>query len=66
MPKGKGSWECQQCYYAHPEPLYDPFYHSTVKSLVSFCATVLIFVRTAFGHHLMVLFVYETASSSLT
>ncbi|KAF9645148.1 hypothetical protein BDM02DRAFT_3120716 [Thelephora ganbajun] len=37
------SWECQQCYYALPEPVYDQFYQSTVKSLVSFCAAVLLF-----------------------
>ncbi|KAE9407411.1 hypothetical protein BT96DRAFT_809638 [Gymnopus androsaceus JB14] len=36
-------WVCDQCYYQHPDPVHDPFYQSTVKSLMFFCAAVLIF-----------------------
>ncbi|TCD64527.1 hypothetical protein EIP91_003994 [Steccherinum ochraceum] len=36
-------WVCQHCYYEHPDPVDDPFYQSTVKSLMYFCAVVLIF-----------------------
>ncbi|KAF9072131.1 hypothetical protein BDP27DRAFT_1361201 [Rhodocollybia butyracea] len=36
-------WICDQCYYQHPDPVHDPFYQSTVKSLMYFCAAVLIF-----------------------
>lgn len=39
----RGTWECQQCYYAHPEPYTDPFYQSTVKYLVIYCAAILLF-----------------------
>ncbi|KAF5381246.1 hypothetical protein D9757_007869 [Collybiopsis confluens] len=36
-------WVCDQCYYQHPDPVKDPFYQSTVKDLMFFCAAVLIF-----------------------
>ncbi|KAI0632205.1 hypothetical protein C8Q77DRAFT_1176555 [Trametes polyzona] len=36
-------WVCQHCYYKHPDPVDDPFYQSTVKSLMYFCAVILIF-----------------------
>ncbi|KAJ3559485.1 hypothetical protein NM688_g317 [Phlebia brevispora] len=35
-------WVCQHCYYEHPDPVDDPFYQSTVKSLMYFCACVLL------------------------
>ncbi|KAF9236525.1 hypothetical protein BU15DRAFT_49908 [Melanogaster broomeanus] len=37
------SWKCDHCYYQHPDPVEDPFYQSTVKSLMYFCAVVLLF-----------------------
>ncbi|KAI0917002.1 hypothetical protein AcW1_007688 [Taiwanofungus camphoratus] len=37
-----GPWICQHCYYKHPDPVDDPFYQSTVKSLMYFCAVVLL------------------------
>ncbi|KAF8073669.1 hypothetical protein FPV67DRAFT_1666430 [Lyophyllum atratum] len=40
---GDATWKCDHCYYRHPDPATDPFYQSTVKSLMYFCATVLIF-----------------------
>ncbi|KAI0647972.1 hypothetical protein C8Q79DRAFT_906381 [Trametes meyenii] len=36
-------WVCQHCYYKHPDPVDDPFYQSTVKSLMYFCAVILLF-----------------------
>ncbi|KAG6831953.1 hypothetical protein H0H92_006554 [Tricholoma furcatifolium] len=36
-------WICDRCYYQHPDPADDPFYQSTVKSLMYFCASVLLF-----------------------
>ncbi|EGO23613.1 hypothetical protein SERLADRAFT_438928 [Serpula lacrymans var. lacrymans S7.9] len=36
-------WKCDYCYYQHPDPVEDPFYQSTVKSLMYFCAAVLLF-----------------------
>ncbi|THG97790.1 hypothetical protein EW026_g4276 [Hermanssonia centrifuga] len=39
----KHPWVCQHCYYEHPDPVDDPFYQSTVKSLMYFCAAVLLF-----------------------
>ncbi|KAG7088600.1 hypothetical protein E1B28_012574 [Marasmius oreades] len=36
-------WVCDQCYYKHPDPVDDPFYQSTVKSFMYFCAFVLLF-----------------------
>lgn len=65
-PKGHESWKCQQCYYKHPEPVADPFYQSTVKSLVSFCAVVLLFVRITAGHRIIVPFTQAIVTSSLT
>ncbi|OBZ68774.1 Low affinity vacuolar monovalent cation/H(+) antiporter [Grifola frondosa] len=35
-------WVCKHCYYKHPDPVDDPFYQSTVKSLMYFCAVVLL------------------------
>lgn len=35
-------WVCQHCYYEHPDPVNDPFYQSTVKQLMYFCAWVLV------------------------
>lgn len=37
-------WACDHCYYQHPDPVDDPFYQSTVKSLMYLCAAVLLFV----------------------
>ncbi|KIK59230.1 hypothetical protein GYMLUDRAFT_74516 [Collybiopsis luxurians FD-317 M1] len=36
-------WVCDRCYYQHPDPVKDPFYQSTVKDLMFFCAAILIF-----------------------
>ncbi|KAK0221676.1 hypothetical protein IW262DRAFT_1375415 [Armillaria fumosa] len=36
-------WICDHCYYKHPDPVDDPFYQSTVKSLMYFCAVILLF-----------------------
>ncbi|EIN12705.1 hypothetical protein PUNSTDRAFT_82032, partial [Punctularia strigosozonata HHB-11173 SS5] len=35
-------WQCDHCYYEHPEPINDPFYRDTVKSFTYFCAIVLL------------------------
>ncbi|KAG6907854.1 hypothetical protein DXG01_007118 [Tephrocybe rancida] len=45
FPRGPrdAPWVCDHCYYQHPDPATDPFYQSTVKSLMYFCAIVLIF-----------------------
>ncbi|KII86807.1 hypothetical protein PLICRDRAFT_113470 [Plicaturopsis crispa FD-325 SS-3] len=47
LPSGsqaaKGPWVCDHCYYQHPDPVDDPFYQSTVKSLMYFCAAILLF-----------------------
>ncbi|TFY70337.1 hypothetical protein EVG20_g2669 [Dentipellis fragilis] len=40
---GQAPWTCQHCSYKHPNPVDDPFYQSTVKSLMYFCAAVLLF-----------------------
>ncbi|KDR82647.1 hypothetical protein GALMADRAFT_57297 [Galerina marginata CBS 339.88] len=40
---GDVPWICDHCYYKHPDPVDDPFYQSTVKSLMYFCAAVLLF-----------------------
>ncbi|KAF8158253.1 hypothetical protein B0H34DRAFT_656500 [Crassisporium funariophilum] len=40
---GNAPWICDHCYYKHPDPVDDPFYQSTVKSLMYFCAAVLLF-----------------------
>ncbi|PCH40171.1 hypothetical protein WOLCODRAFT_116813 [Wolfiporia cocos MD-104 SS10] len=39
---GADPWTCQHCYYKHPDPVDDPFYQSTVKDLMYFCAVVLL------------------------
>ncbi len=39
-------WKCQRCYYDHPEPADDPFYQDQVKTLMYFCATILLLVRS--------------------
>ncbi|KAG2033682.1 Sodium/calcium exchanger protein-domain-containing protein, partial [Suillus americanus] len=41
--RGSYEWKCDQCYYQHPDPVEDPFYQSTVKSLMYFCAVILLF-----------------------
>lgn len=43
----KSPWTCNHCYYAHPDPVEDPFYQATVKEFVYFCAGILLFVRLA-------------------
>ncbi|KAJ6512030.1 hypothetical protein C8R47DRAFT_1190875 [Mycena vitilis] len=40
---GDQPWICDSCYYKHPDPVDDPFYQSTVKSLMYFCAAILVF-----------------------
>ncbi|KAF8630869.1 hypothetical protein AX17_005228 [Amanita inopinata Kibby_2008] len=47
-PSGKkepknAPWICEHCYYKHPDPVDDPFYQSTVKDLMYFCAAILLF-----------------------
>ncbi|KAI0086590.1 hypothetical protein BDY19DRAFT_894663 [Irpex rosettiformis] len=42
-PIGRAPWTCKHCYYEHPDPVGDPFYQSTVKTLMFFCAAVLLF-----------------------
>ncbi|KAG6372851.1 hypothetical protein JVT61DRAFT_7284 [Boletus reticuloceps] len=37
------SWRCDHCSYQHSDPVEDPFYQSTVKSLMYFCAVILLF-----------------------
>lgn len=39
----KAPWICDHCYYKHPDPVDDPFYQETVKSLMYFCAAILLF-----------------------
>ncbi|KXN88148.1 Low affinity vacuolar monovalent cation/H(+) antiporter [Leucoagaricus sp. SymC.cos] len=39
----KAPWICDHCYYKHPDPVDDPFYQSNVKSLMYFCAAILLF-----------------------
>ncbi|KAI0345719.1 hypothetical protein BDW22DRAFT_1411802 [Trametopsis cervina] len=41
-PSERPPWVCKHCYYEHPDPVGDPFYQSTVKSLMFFCAAVLL------------------------
>ncbi|KAJ7600436.1 hypothetical protein C8J56DRAFT_8920 [Mycena floridula] len=36
-------WMCNHCYYEHPDPVSDPFYQSTVKTLMYLCAIILVF-----------------------
>ncbi|THH03260.1 hypothetical protein EW145_g6398 [Phellinidium pouzarii] len=42
-PLQKAPWTCDHCYYEHPDPVHDDFYQSTVKSLMYFCAAILLF-----------------------
>ncbi|KAL1736862.1 hypothetical protein EV714DRAFT_232814 [Schizophyllum commune] len=42
-PGSDAPWICERCYYKHPDPVSDPFYQSTVKSLMYFCAAILVF-----------------------
>ncbi|TFK48657.1 hypothetical protein OE88DRAFT_1633953 [Heliocybe sulcata] len=36
-------WQCQHCRYEYPDVARDPFYQTTVKALMYFCAAVLLF-----------------------
>lgn len=36
-------WVCDHCSYEHPDPGQDPFFQSTVKQLMYFCASILVF-----------------------
>ncbi|GHJ85760.1 hypothetical protein NliqN6_2162 [Naganishia liquefaciens] len=36
------SWNCERCYYVHPEPAQDPFYQDQVKGLMYICAVILV------------------------
>ncbi|KAL0960822.1 hypothetical protein HGRIS_005841 [Hohenbuehelia grisea] len=40
---GEAPWTCDHCYYQHPDPVDDPFYQSTVKTLMYFCTAILLF-----------------------
>lgn len=40
------SWECDRCYYTHPEPTTDPFYQTQVKNLMYACAFILLLVSS--------------------
>lgn len=42
------SWECDRCYYTHPEPTTDPFYQTQVKTLMYACAFILLLVSFRF------------------
>ncbi|CAE6426562.1 unnamed protein product [Rhizoctonia solani] len=42
LPAG-APWACNYCRYEHPDPTSDPFYQTTVKTLMYFCAAVLLF-----------------------
>ncbi|KAJ1303135.1 hypothetical protein OPQ81_011335 [Rhizoctonia solani] len=35
-------WTCNHCRYEHPDPTSDPFYQTTVKHLMYFCAAILL------------------------
>ncbi|ORY24674.1 hypothetical protein BCR39DRAFT_472108 [Naematelia encephala] len=37
------AWQCNHCYYEHPDPAYDPFYQDQVKTLMYACAAILLF-----------------------
>ncbi|KAF9013380.1 hypothetical protein BDQ17DRAFT_1419537 [Cyathus striatus] len=43
IPNPDAPWICDHCYYKHPDPVDDPFYQSTVKTLMYLCAAVLLF-----------------------
>lgn len=47
---GRGPYICEHCYYVHPDPSTDPFYQSTVKSLMYLCAAILLFVSASNLH----------------
>lgn len=42
-PGSDAPWICERCYYKHPDPVSDPFYQSTVKSMMYLCAAILLF-----------------------
>jgi Ca2+:H+ antiporter len=42
---GDVPWICDHCYYKHPDPVDDPFYQSTVKSFMYYCAAILLLVK---------------------
>ncbi|KAG9005407.1 hypothetical protein FRB93_009713 [Tulasnella sp. JGI-2019a] len=42
LGESETNWDCQQCYYEHPDPVTDPFYQDTVKRLMYFCAVILV------------------------
>ena len=44
-PGHRAPWVCKRCFYVLPDPTTDPFYQEKVKSLMYFCAGVLVFVR---------------------
>lgn len=53
-PPGEGGpltpeevWNCNHCYYEHPDPVTDPFYQDQVKQLMYACAAILLLV----SHH---------------
>jgi len=48
--KHGGEWKCRHCSYQHPDPVQDPFYQSTVKNLMYFCAVILLFVGSLALH----------------
>jgi Ca2+:H+ antiporter len=52
-PPGGASWTCRHCTYQHPDPVHDPFYQTTVKSLMYFCAAILLFVGSSSHHDFM-------------
>jgi Ca2+:H+ antiporter len=50
------SWTCQHCYYRHPDPVDDPFFQGTVKTLMYFCATILLLVCYFFVSYLTTMY----------
>lgn len=40
------SWNCERCFYVHPDPAQDPFYQDQVKGLMYICAVILVLVST--------------------
>jgi len=40
----KEAWQCNSCYYVHPDPVGDAFYQDQVKTLMYACAGILLFV----------------------
>lgn len=43
-PTADNQWQCDRCYYEHPDPATDPFYQDQVKGLMYFCAVILVVV----------------------